>query len=307
MVSLVTGATGFMGKFLVERLVEEGEDVIATGRASTSPFKPNPRVKYMEMDVSDPLAVDRVLSRHRPEVVYHLAALVADVCEVDPSSCSRVNIRGTQNLIELSANHGVNKFVFMSSQSVYDPSAPEPVREEAAGHPVLFYGITKYSGEMMGLWYSRKGIMDFRALRPSVVFGPTRFRGPSAQFSSHIVEKALRGEEVLIRNPNDRVNYLYVRDAVEATFRLGKAKSAPSRIYNAGGFTMTVLEFAEMVRTLIPGLRYKVEARETVRYPAVIDNERAERELGWTPRYLKEESIRDYLETLRRGSAIFNL
>jgi len=303
---LVTGAGGFIGKFLVTDLIRRGDQVIAVGR-SPSPFRQHPALNYVRADVSDFLEMNDVFLEYKPEIVFHLASLIADECEADPSAALSVNVKGTQGLMHLASAHGVKRFVFMSSQSVYDPDAREPVSEEQAGHPLLLYGITKYYGEMIGLWYARKGLLDFRALRPSVVFGPTRYKGPSAEFSSLIIERALRGEKVVVKNPDDRVNYLYVRDAVEAAVKLAFAERAPSRVYNAGGFTTTVMGFIQEVKRFVPSLEYEITRSETVRYPSVIDNSRAQTELGWSPRYGLKESIGDYIATLKKGEELFSV
>ncbi len=303
---LVTGAGGFIGKFLTQQIALGGDEVVALGR-SASPFKEHPRLTYVQADVSDGEAMAKLFSDFKFDVVVHLAAMIADECEADPSSALRVNVDATQNLMELSVKQGVGKFVFMSSQSVYDPDTPEPVREEQAGHPVLLYGITKYYGEMVGLWYQRKRGLDFRALRPSVVFGPTRYKGPSAEFSSKVIEKAIRGGKLIVKNPNDRVNYLYVRDVVDAVIRLAKADNAPARVYNAGGFATTVLDFVKAVKERYPSLDYEVQPEPTVRYPVVIDNGRIERELGWKPKYDLSKSVEDYAATLQRGEPLFSV
>ncbi|MEM0014945.1 MAG: NAD(P)-dependent oxidoreductase [Zestosphaera sp.] len=308
MTYLITGAGGFIGRFLVEKIVLElGEPVVALDRIPVSPFKNHPKIKYLTGDVSDVITVSKVMCKYRPRVIYHLAALLADACEADPITALRVNIDATQYLIDLGAAHGVEKFIFMSSEGVYHPDTPEPVKEEQAGNPPIYYGVAKYVGELIGLWYSRKGYIDFRALRPTVVFGPGRFRGPSAEYSSIIIESALRGETAIIKNPDDRVNYIYVRDTVNALIKLGEAEKAPSRVYNAGGFVSKVIDFAEMVRKYIPSLKYEVRPQPTVRYPAVVDITRAMNELGWRPEYLHEKAIEDYIETARKGSELFNI
>lgn len=306
LVVLVTGGGGFIGRFLVERLIEKGYNVVSVDRAP-SPFRDHPRLAYYVADVSDIIAMNRIFAKHKPTAVVHLAALLADACEMNPVLATKVNIDSTQHLLELSITHEARKFVFMSSASVYHPDTPEPVKEEDAGKPVSYYGVTKYAGELIGLWYARRGLIDFRALRPTVVFGPGRFRGPSAEYSSLILEKGLRGEKVVVRNPEDRVNYIYVRDTVNALVALLEAEKAPSRVYNAGGFVSRVIEFVELVKRYIPTLDYEVQPAPAVRYPAVVDDSRAREELGWSPKYLRDKAIEDYIETYKKGSELFRL
>jgi len=238
--------------------------------------------------------------------VFHLAALLADTCE-DPVMATNVNIVATQALLELSTHYGVDRFIYVSSISVYPPDAPEPVREEYAGRPRYFYGITKYAGELIGLWYPEKGYINFRAQRPTVVFGPGRYKGPSAEYSSRIIEGALKGETIVIRDLEAPVNYIYVRDVVEALIRLLEVEKASSRVYNAGGLVSKILDFALLVKKYIPNLRYEIRPSPIFRYPAVIDITRARSELGWTPKYLYERAIEDYLETYEMGSRIFKI
>lgn len=303
---LVTGGGGFIGRFLVAELVKRGYHVTVIDRLP-SPFKETSRISYYVADIAAPLAVNKIMIKHKPSTVIHLAAMLADACEQDPLAATRVNIEATHNLVELSIAHGAERFVFMSSASVYHPDTPEPVKEEDAGKPVSYYGVTKYAGELIGMWYARRGLIDFRALRPTVVFGPGRFRGPSAEYSSLIIEKALQGEKVVVKNPEDRVNYIYVRDTVDALVRLAEAERAPSRVYNAGGFVSRVMDFVMLVKKYVPSLEYEVLPQQAVRYPAVVDDTRIRTELGWAPRYLYEKAIEDYVETARRGEELFSV
>lgn len=302
---LVTGAGGFIGRFFVGDLVEKGYRVIGVD-ISPSPFYENPRITYYTADVSDYVKLNKIFAKHKPDAIVHLAAMLADSCENDPVNATRVNIVATQNLIELAITHGIERFVFISSAAVYHPDTPEPVKEEDAGEPVSFYGVTKYTGELIGLWYYRKGLIDFRALRPTVVFGPGRFRGPSAEYSSMVVERALRGEKVIVRNPDDRVNYIYVRDVSSALIKLLEADKVSHRSYNAGGFVSKVLDFVEMVKKYLK-FEYSIEPGPSVRYPAVVDDSRLKSELGWKPEYLYERAIEDYIETARKGSKLFSV
>ncbi|MEM0034743.1 MAG: NAD(P)-dependent oxidoreductase [Desulfurococcus sp.] len=303
---LVTGGGGFIGRFLVSDLVKKGYDVIVVDRGP-SPFIEHQRIKYHVGDVTNVIQMNNIMAKYKPEVVIHLAALLADTCEVEPLQATKVNIEATQNLIELSITHGIKRFVFMSSASVYHPDTPEPVREEDAGKPVSYYGVTKYAGELIGSWYYRKGLIDFRALRPTVVFGPGRFRGPSAEYSSMIIERALNNEKVIVKNPNDKVNYIYVRDAVSALILLAEAEKVKYRAYNAAGFVSRVIEFVEMVKKYIPALQYEVQQLEAVRYAAVIDDSKIREELGWRPQYTYEKAIEDYIETVRKGEELFRV
>lgn len=302
----MTGASGFIGRFLVEELIERGYTVIAVGR-TPSPFRDHPRLRYHQADLIEHNVISRLLTENKPEAVIHLAALLADACEIDPNTCFELNLVATYNLIRYSVLTKVRKFLFSSSSAVYNPDVLEPVKEEYAGTPTLFYGIMKYSCELIGLWYDRKGLIDFRVLRPTVVFGPGRIRGPSAEYSSYIIDKALKGELVVVKSPEMKVNYVYVRDVVNAYIALLETENANSKIYNVGGFMCKVIDFVNMVKKYIPTLRYEISPIPAVKYPANVDISKAKTELGWSPRYLYDKAIEDYIETVKHGSKLFKL
>ena len=141
---LVTGAAGFIGSHLVDRLLSSGEaEVIgldrfddfydpAAKRAIIAPHLAHPSDRLIEVEVRDEAALSRLLADERFDAIVHLAARAGvRPSLIEPRLYAEVNITGTVNLLELARRAGIRRFIFGSSSSVYGPTAEPPCREDA--------------------------------------------------------------------------------------------------------------------------------------------------------------------------------
>jgi UDP-glucuronate 4-epimerase len=181
---LVTGGAGFIGSHLVDRLLAEGWHVTALD--SFDPFYPKPvkianlcsalaarQFQLVEADIREPDSLRARLAGNYDAIV-HLAAKAGVRPSIrDPIAYQEVNVRGTQNLLELAREWGTRQFVFASSSSVYGVNPAVPWRED--DHvllPISPYASTKVSGELLGHVYSHLYGIRFIALRFFTVYGP---------------------------------------------------------------------------------------------------------------------------------------
>ena len=183
--ALITGAAGFIGSHLVDRLLAEDWRVLAVD--NFDPFydsfikernlahhASNRRFTLIRADVRDFSALRELISDKLPEVIVHLAAKAGVRPSIDdPLGYYDVNVRGTQNLLELAKDFSVRQFVFASSSSVYgiNPSVPWS-EDDHVLLPISPYASTKVSGELMGHVYSHLYGIRFIALRLFTVYGP---------------------------------------------------------------------------------------------------------------------------------------
>ncbi|MGH3243604.1 MAG: NAD-dependent epimerase/dehydratase family protein, partial [Spirillospora sp.] len=152
MLVLVTGAAGFIGSHLVDRLVADGHDVVGVDDLSSGGTR-RPGVEMWEMDVADPGLVERAAAR-RPEVICHLAAQVSVRRSVaDPLHDARTNVVGTANVLEAARAAGGRKVVFTSSCAVYGVPDALPVPPDAELRPASPYAASKVSGEVYAGMY----------------------------------------------------------------------------------------------------------------------------------------------------------
>jgi dTDP-4-dehydrorhamnose reductase len=142
---LITGANGLLGQFLVKVLMARGIPVVATGKGkSRLPFADD----YRTLDFTDRDSVRSVLFETRPSVVVHAGALTqVDPCELDPDECYRVNVDGTELLLNETRRIGA-RFIFISTDFVFDGSAG-PYKETDALCPISIYGDSKSKAERL--------------------------------------------------------------------------------------------------------------------------------------------------------------
>jgi UDP-glucose 4-epimerase len=299
---LVTGGAGFIGSYLIPALLDRGVEVVAFDLAR-DPVLLGPaleRITYVRGDLGSPADLYRAMMAHRPSHVFHLGALLAGPCDENPVLGFQVNFQSTLTLLDASVALGVKRFVTISSISVFDKDAPEPVKDDALKNPPNIYGQTKLACEHLLLWYARVHGLDTRGVRFTWVFGPGRTTGITALYSSLILDAIARGEPVDVPNPDERGDWLYVKDAVGAIMAAWDARHPGRRIHNIAGGVHSIREVVAMARRLRPDA--KVTLREgggkTSPYPAAYDDAPARSELGWKPAYTIEEAVREHLEVV---------
>jgi nucleoside-diphosphate-sugar epimerase len=203
---LVTGAAGFVGEALVQRLLE---DPAATTRPltrltaidqrldSAAAWRKGSRLAMLEGDFADPALLDAALAT-RADLVFHLASVPGSLAEKDPALGSRVNLQATLALFERIAGvaGGAPRLVFASSIAVYgalDPKAP--VDERTRPDPSLSYGAHKLMAEIQLADFGRRGLLDGVSLRlPGIVARPPSASGHGSAFMSDLIRRVHAGE-----------------------------------------------------------------------------------------------------------------
>lgn len=143
---LITGSNGLLGQKLVELLVSKAHiETIATARGDNRlPFSAGYR--FVEMDITNPEAVDQVLGNVRPDVIIHTAAMTnVDQCEAEKEACWSLNVTATETLIAACARYRIF-LEHVSTDFIFDGTSG-PYREEDAPNPISFYGWSKYAAE----------------------------------------------------------------------------------------------------------------------------------------------------------------
>jgi D-erythronate 2-dehydrogenase len=206
---LITGAAGMIGRKLTAGLVEAGAldgsaieklTLIDVG-APPVPEKFSGRVDCRAADIADPVAV-RAAVTDRPDVIFHLAAVVSGEAELDFDKGMRVNLDGSRALLEAIRAIGEGycpRLVFTSSIAVFGAPFPETIADDFHLTPLTSYGTQKAMVELLLADFSRRGFVDGIGIRlPSIVVRPGRPNKAASGFFSSIIREPLAGEEAVL-------------------------------------------------------------------------------------------------------------
>jgi len=241
---LVTGAAGFIGSHLTDRLLADGWAV--TGLDNFDPFYAedakrsnlasaltNPRFRLVEADIRDASSLQTALPESF-DVIVHLAAKAGVRPSIaDPSAYQEVNVGGTQVLLELARERGIKQFVFASSSSVYGVDPDVPWQEDAASlQPISPYAATKVAGELLGHVYAHLYGLRFIALRFFTVYGPRQ----RPDLAIHkFARRMLAGEPIPVYGDGStRRDYTFVADTVEGIVAAMHYNASSYAVVNLG-------------------------------------------------------------------------
>jgi UDP-glucose 4-epimerase len=256
MKALVTGAAGFIGSHLAERLLRSGASVVgvdaftdfyprAQKEQNLVPLRASAAFRFVEADL---LRADLAPLLEGITHVFHLAAQAG----VRQSWGRRFhvytlnNVEATQLLLEACVGRPIERFVYASSSSVYGDSVPLPMREDARPQPVSPYGVTKLAAEhLCHLYHVNYGVPTL-SLRYFTVYGPRQ--RPDMAFD-RFFRAALADEPIsLFGDGRQTRDFTFVTDAVEATVAAAQRGTAGT-VYNIGGGSrVEVLEVLELIR-----------------------------------------------------------
>jgi len=205
---LVIGAAGMVGRKLVERLAADGRlggreitratlhDVVEP-QAPAAPFQ----VRLLSSDFSEPGEAEKLVAE-RPDVIFHLAAIVSGEAEADFDKGYRINLDGTRMLFDAIRKAGGGyrpRLVFTSSIAVFGAPFPDAIGDEFFLTPLTSYGTQKAVGELLLADYTRRGFFDGVGIRlPTICVRPGRPNKAASGFFSNIIREPLSGQEAVL-------------------------------------------------------------------------------------------------------------
>lgn len=313
MKALVTGAAGFIGSTLAERLVAQGADVVGIDcftdyyprglkERNLTALRPQPRFTLVEDDL---LKVDAGALLDGVTHVFHLAAQagVRKSWGKDFDVYVSNNIAATQRLLEACAGRRLDRFVYASTSSVYGDEATIPMREDQRLQPVSPYGVSKLAAEHLGHLYHVNHGLPFVALRYFTVYGPRQ--RPDMGF--HRFLTAAMGGRPLTRygDGEQTRDFTFVADAVTATASAGM-RGVPGRVYNVGGGSrVTVNHVFEIISRLV-GAPVTIDQQPPQKgdmRDTYADTTRAATDLGFAPSVTLEQGLAEEYAWLRSERA----
>jgi nucleoside-diphosphate-sugar epimerase len=220
---LVTGCAGFIGSRFIEIFHDKypnvsivGIDNFSTGKKSLI----NDSFKFYEISIEDKEKVNNVFSTHKPDFVFHFAAMPrVQYCQENPTETNITNIIGTSNIFECSSKYGVKRVMYSSSAAVYGNVESLPVKEDTnKPNPLSFYGFQKYAGEPLAKIMSLYKNIDVACLRYFNVYGPRQDGTSSyATVIARWLDAIKEGKPIIIEGDGFQSrDFVYVDDVVLA-------------------------------------------------------------------------------------------
>ena len=318
-VCLVTGAAGFIGSHLCDRLVAEGARVVALNK-TVSRVRParlahlDDRIDVVEGNLQDQGALRIVAERHRPRFIFHLGAYThvgKSFDHVDESL--QTNIAGTVNLLQALRDTGYETFVYTGTSEIYGGNRV-PFREDMPVSPLSPYSVAKYAGERYcRMFYDAYG-WPIVMLRPFNAYGP---RQSPDRIIPEVIVSSLLGIDVAMTEGRQTREFNYVEDLVDGFVRAALAgERAHGEVINLGcGEEHSMRDIAERIVHLM-GDRISprfgaLEQRPTEIWRMFCDSSRARELLGWAPRHTLDEGLQRtidfYTAEMRKPDSFFVL
>jgi UDP-glucose 4-epimerase len=284
---LVTGGAGFIGSHVVDRLVQEGHQVVVVDDLSSGTRKNvNRAASLYKLDVQSG-RLERVFRNERPNIVIHLAAQVSVRLSVEnPMFDAQVNVLGTMNILHQAVRHGVRKVIFSSSGgAIYGEQDSYPAPESHATKPLSPYGISKLCGEHYLSYFQRISGIQVVSLRYANVYGPRQDPEGEAGVVAIFIRKMLNNEQPIINgNGRQTRDFVFVDDVAEANLVAMRQDSQGT--YNVGTGVETSVNELFRILTGITGAPCKEvhgPAKPGEQMRSVIDPSKLKQELGWEP------------------------
>lgn len=299
---LVTGASGHLGSYLVERLLDEGADVHALVRPNSDLWRLQifiDRIKIIRADLSDIVSVAPAIFQAKPEVVFHLAWQgVTSGFKDDPEQITG-NVRGSLDLFDVVRRAGCRSWIGVGSQAEYGPHT-EVLNEDTPVRPVTAYGVAKLCVGLLTRKLCELSNIRYVWLRLLATYGP---KDDDRHLIPSVIRHLLAGERPSLTPSEQLWDYLYIEDAAEAIYRAAMNEDV-SGVFNLGsGEVHSIRSTAERIRDLIdPSLELgfgdlPYPADQVMHLETGIDSLR--NATGWTPQISMEEGLRRTVDWYR--------
>ena len=321
---LVTGAGGFIGSHLVERLHAQGAKVRAfvrynsRGDAGLLRQLPPETLSQLEIiggDIRDSSAI--LKASEGAEIIFHLGALISiPYSYIHPREVTESNIIGTLNVLEAARHHKTPRVIHTSTSEVYGTARYAPINE---AHPLQGqspYSASKIGADKLAESFHLSFNLPVVTVRPFNTFGP---RQSARAVIPTIITQALAGKVIKLGNLEATRDFTYVEDTVEGFLKAAQTPGVEGGTFNLGtGEEIRVGDLADRIisatgtqaRVQVEALRLRPDKSEVLRL--ISDNSLAKKSLGWSPRFSLDEGlgrtiawIREHLDMYKVGKYEF--
>lgn len=295
---LITGACGFVGTVLTEKLLEDGHVVTALDNQwFGNHLKPNPRLTIIKLDTRNVEDIP-LIGVH---TVIHLANIANDPgVELNPTLSWEVNVLATQQLADRASRAGVEHFIFASSGSVYGIKDDPQVTEELTLVPISAYNKTKMVAERVLLSYADS--MKVHCIRPATVCGYSPRMRLDVSVNMLTMQALKNGKMTVFGGEQTRPN-IHINDMIGVYRHFLAKPEIASGCFNAGFENISILDIAKLVQSKLPSEIFVTQTNDLRSYRQNSDKLLA---TGFEQKFNVSNAIDDVIEKYRSGGFIDN-
>lgn len=307
---LVTGGAGFIGSEFVRQGVKRGYEVAVVDKLTYAGDLARlaevwDRIRFYKADITNREFIEYIFEKEKPQIVVHWAGEThVDRSILDPTPFIETNIKGTQILLDVSKDKGIELFINVATDEIYGELGEDgQFYEDTPLNPSSPYSVTKAAADMLGRAYHRTYGLPVITVRPSNNYGPWQY---PEKLIPVIILKAIKNEPIPLYGTGQNIReWLYVSDCAEAVFEIIE-KGKPGQIYNIGsGEEKKNIEVAKAILSLLDkpeSLITFVKDRPGHDFRYSLNTQKIEREIGWKPKVKFEEglekTVKWYLENM---------
>ncbi|HEV8131536.1 MAG TPA: NAD(P)-dependent oxidoreductase [Acidobacteriota bacterium] len=303
----ITGATGFIGSWIVKALIERGDDVIGFD-CSDDPRRllaimdaaDVARVHLSTGDITDSRTVHAAVANSGSRRIIHLAGLQVPACRTDPVVGAAVNVVGTLNIFEAARTIGAERIVYASSAAVYGASEAKPMSELAACAPATHYGVFKSANEGNARVYFLEHGLTSVGLRPLTVYGVGRDTGLTSD-PTKAMKAAILDRPFHIRF-SGATDFQYVADTAAAFIACADRTPQGAHVFNLHGETVQVSAIIETIRKHLPEQSRQLVTfgGSPIPFPPAMDDSAIRATIGNIPSTPLEAGVRATMDQFRQ-------
>ena len=299
---LITGASGQLGQFFIDKLVEKN-NVISTDINVSPRLIKKYDLKFL--DALNEVKVRKFIEKYHIDEIYNFASILSAKAEKNPLKSFQLNTNCFLNVIKASISSSVKKIFWPSSIAVFSKESNlNYVQQDVIMNPTTIYGASKLACEKVINYFNINGLLDIRSIRfPGIVSSSTPGGGTTDYIVEMINNIKSKKKYICPISPNTILPMMHVNDAVDASVKLMSVPRKNINInnsYNISSFETTPYEWKNLICQMGYNLEvdYQPDFRQKIAdsWPRKIDDEQIRKDLNWKPKFNKIKTLKSVIE-----------